>query len=217
MKGRKEKAPAKAVAPLADINTEEKIKNAAREVFHKNGFAATRTRDIATAAGINLALLNYYFRSKQKLFDIIMLETLQGFVRSLLEVFNEEQSSFEKKLEIFAERHIELMRQHPGVPIFILSEIRSSPESLIQKMGVVDLILKTAFVRQLRQGIKEGRFAPVEPLHVVMNLLGMTAFPFVAKPLLKEMGRMTDKEYDQLMLERKKMVPRWLIASLKAK
>jgi len=200
-----------------EVNTEEKIKNAAREVFHKNGFAATRTRDIAAAAGINLALLNYYFRSKQKLFDIIMLETLQGFARSLLDVFNEETTSFEKKIEIFADRHIEMMRQHPGVPMFILSELRSSPESLIQKMGVVDLILKTEFARQLRQGIKDGRFAPVEPLHVLMNLMGMTAFPFVARPLLKQMGRLSDNQYDQLMVERKKLIPRWLNAALKAK
>ena len=63
--------------PAADPSTEEKIKIAARSVFHKKGYAATRTRDIAEEAGINLALLNYYFRSKEKLIDIIMTETMQ--------------------------------------------------------------------------------------------------------------------------------------------
>jgi len=52
-----------------DTSTEAKIKAAARVVFHKNGFAATRTRDIAEEAGINLALLNYYFRSKQNHYE----------------------------------------------------------------------------------------------------------------------------------------------------
>ena len=62
-----------------DLSTEEKIKEAAKKVFLKKGYAATRTRDIAEEAGINLALLNYYFRSKEKLFDLIMLEKLEKF------------------------------------------------------------------------------------------------------------------------------------------
>ena len=63
-----------------DLSTEEKIKNSARAVFHRKGFAAARTRDIAQEAGINLALLNYYFRSKEKLFNIVMLEAFQSFL-----------------------------------------------------------------------------------------------------------------------------------------
>ena len=70
-------------AKKIDTSTEEKIKEAARVVFHKKGYAATRTRDIAEEADINLALLNYYFRSKEKLFDIIMVETLSGFLQHL--------------------------------------------------------------------------------------------------------------------------------------
>ncbi len=62
-----------------DSSTEEKIKEAARVVFMKKGFAATRTRDIAEEAGINLALLNYYFRSKEKLFELVMFEKFQKF------------------------------------------------------------------------------------------------------------------------------------------
>src|SRR3954453_21008733 len=111
--------PSKKVKHASDTNTEEKIKKAARVVFHEKGFAATRTRDIAQEADINLALLNYYFRSKQKLFDIIMLETLQGFARSLLEVFNNPDTTLEDKIDIFAERHIELLMQNPRIPIFM--------------------------------------------------------------------------------------------------
>ena len=55
-----------------EISTEEKILEAASKVFTEKGFAGTRTRDIAEHAGINLALLNYYFRSKEKLFEQVM-------------------------------------------------------------------------------------------------------------------------------------------------
>ena len=85
-----------------DVSTEEKIKEAARVVFHKKGYAATRTRDIAEEADINLALLNYYFRSKEKLFDLIMVETLSGFLQHLTAILNDGKTSLEKKIEQIA-------------------------------------------------------------------------------------------------------------------
>ena len=83
----------------ADTNTETKILAAARTVFHKKGFAATRTRDIAKEAGMNLALLNYYFRSKRKLYELIMFETLTSFFQTMGMVFNDETFTLEKKFK----------------------------------------------------------------------------------------------------------------------
>src|SRR3954468_13817719 len=99
----------KKAKPEVDSSTEEKIKNAARSVFHKKGFAATRTRDIAEAAGINLALLNYYFRSKEKLFNLIMMETFSGFIKSIIIIFNDETTSLENKVETIASAYIDLL------------------------------------------------------------------------------------------------------------
>ncbi len=83
----------------SDLTTEEKIKQAARKIFHEKGYAATRTRDIAEEAGVNLALLNYYFRSKEKLFDIIMLETMTNFMRTVKTILADESSSLKKLLD----------------------------------------------------------------------------------------------------------------------
>src|SRR5882762_9031481 len=121
----------KAKKPVVEqASAEEKIKEAARKLFTQKGFAATRTRDIAEEAGINLALLNYYFRSKKKLFDIIILESLQGFAKSLMDIFNNDKTSLEIKIETFAERHIDLLIKNPGIPLFILSELRENPDLL---------------------------------------------------------------------------------------
>ena len=110
-----------------DATTEEKIKATARLVFHKKGYAATRTRDIAEEAGINLALLNYYFRSKEKLFEIIMFETLFGFMQNMIMVLSDEKSSLEKKVKLFVSNYIDLIIKDPNIPIFMLSEIRNHP------------------------------------------------------------------------------------------
>ncbi|MFT3935325.1 MAG: TetR/AcrR family transcriptional regulator [Chitinophagaceae bacterium] len=213
------KTPKKRLAKKQDddISTEDKIKNAARIVFHKKGFAATRTRDIAEEAGINLALLNYYFRSKEKLFEIIMLESLQGFVKFIMEVFNDETTSLDAKIERFADKHIDLLLKNPGLPLFILSELRENPDLLANKIGNLKMIYQSHFMQQLQKGMKEGKITPINPAHLIINTLGFTAFSFAAAPLLKTVNSLSDKDFEQLMQERKQLVPKWIKATLKAK
>lgn len=210
-------AKVKIAKPIDDFSTEEKIKNAARIVFHKKGFAATRTRDIAEEAGINLALLNYYFRSKEKLFDLIILETLHGFLKLVKEGFNDETTTIEIKVEAIVSNYIDLLTNNPDVPLFILSELRNNPIALIDKMGVKEIILGSTFMKQFEQGVKEGKIVPMHPLHFIMSVMGMTVFPFVASPLVKGLGGLSDTEFNKLMQERKVLVPKWVKAMLKAK
>src|SRR6478672_5729545 len=113
---------AKKIKAEADITTEEKIKDAARKVFLQKGYAATRTRDIAEAAGLNLALLNYYFRSKEKLFDIIMLENLQHFIEGIREILNDKGTSIEQKVEAIVSNYIDLLTHQPDLHLFVLHE-----------------------------------------------------------------------------------------------
>lgn len=207
----------KKVKPELDTNTEDKIKNAARLVFHKKGFAATRTRDIAEEAGINLALLNYYFRSKEKLFDIIMLETLQGFLKSVGAAFNDESTSLEDKIEAIVAGYIDLLIVEPQIPLFIMSELRNNPNELLKNMNVKQLIINSALAKQYKQGVKDGRIAQPNMLHFIMNILGLTVFPFIASPMLKIIGDVTNDQFNAVMTERKKMIPLWIKATLKVK
>lgn len=200
----------------ADISTEEKIKNAARLIFHKKGFAATRTRDIAEEAGINLALLNYYFRSKEKLFDIIMLESLQGFLKSIQEVFNNESTSLDEKIEILVSTYIDGLTKYPDIPVFILSELRRNPDELISKINLKQVLMNSHFIKQLKQNIHDGTIAPINPLHFIMNLMGMTVFPFIASPMLKSLSGASQADFDELMKQRKQLIPVWIKGMLKA-
>src|ERR1700754_697375 len=95
--------------PVKEVSAEEKIKEAARKLFTQKGFAATRTRDIAEEAGLNLALLNYYFRSKQALFEIVMMEKLQQLFGNLYPILDEEITTLERKVEMVVHAYIELL------------------------------------------------------------------------------------------------------------
>lgn len=200
-----------------DTSTEEKIKNAARKVFHQKGFAATRTRDIAEEAKINLALLNYYFRSKKKLFDIIMLESLQQFLQSLSGVFNDENTSLESKFEKLVSGYIDLFIAEPDIPLFVLSELKQNADELVSKMNIKQFLLNSYFMQQIKEGIQKGELAPINPLHFVINMMSMTVFPFAARPLLKNIGNMKQEDFNALMIQRKAMIPKWLKAMMAAK
>lgn len=200
-----------------DTTTEEKIKEAARSVFHKKGFAATRTRDIAEEAGINLALLNYYFRSKARLFEIIMLETISAFVQTMAMALNDEKTTLEEKIKQVATGYIDMIEKEPDLPIFMLSEIRNNPDLLLVKLPFKQVIMGSVFFRQHREAVVQGKITEPSPLHFLMNLIGLIMFPFIASPLLKRVGDLEDEDFNRLMQERKKLIPVWIEAIMKAK
>jgi AcrR family transcriptional regulator len=195
-----------------DNSTEEKIKTAAHIVFTKKGFAATRTRDIAEEAGLNLALLNYYFRSKENLFDIIMKENMQRFLKGISGVLNDKAITLPGKLSIIAENYINMLERNPDLPLFILSEIKANPEKLVVEMNFKEIIIQSDFYGQLREALGNK----INPFHMIMNILSITIFPFAASPILKIVGELQQSDFNALMEERKQMIPLWIEAMLKA-
>ncbi|MCE3075762.1 TetR/AcrR family transcriptional regulator [Chryseobacterium gwangjuense] len=200
-----------------DVSTEEKIKEAARTVFYKKGFAATRTRDIAEEADINLALLNYYFRSKAKLFEMIMMETLSGFIKNMVVVLNDEKTTLERKVEEIASRYIDLITKEPEIPTFIVTEIRNNPNVLLEKLPIKQVLANSVFFKQHKTAVDNGEISEPNPLHFLMNMMGLVIFPFIAKPLLMGGRGIDNSEFNALMAERKKLIPIWIKSMMKGK
>ncbi|KAF2333992.1 TetR/AcrR family transcriptional regulator [Flavobacterium nitrogenifigens] len=199
-----------------DSTTEEKIKTAAKTVFYKKGFAATRTRDIAEEAGLNLALLNYYFRSKAKLFEIIMAETFSGFIGSMKVILDDEKTSLEQKVITIAERYIDFISIEPEIPTFILTEIRNNPEELLKKLPIKEIVNDSVFIKQFQEAVQNKEITEPNPLHFLMNLLGLVVFPFIVKPIIMGSRNLETEQFDALMQERKKKIPIWINMMFKA-
>ncbi|PWG78107.1 TetR/AcrR family transcriptional regulator, partial [Pararcticibacter amylolyticus] len=149
-----------AKAESAEISTEEKIRQAAHKVFTRKGYAATRTRDIAEEAGINLALLNYYFRSKEKLFAKIMTDSLQHFMTGIKAVLNDETTSLEEKIERIVINYTDMFMDEPDLPLFIMSEVRTDPDRLLTRMNIKDFIFSSHFMKQYQQYAKDHNKTP---------------------------------------------------------
>lgn len=193
-------------------STEERIREAARTVFMRKGFSGTRTRDIAEEAGINLALLNYYFRSKKKLFDEIMLEKFQNLFGIITPILNDATTSLETKIELIASGYIKVLSESPDLPIFVLNEIRKENTVVVKDMPFDKMITQSSFMRQLKEKRND-----INPVHFLISVLGMTVFPFVAKPMMLFSGMSDENYFLKLMNERKELIPIWANAMLEAK
>lgn len=190
----------------------EKIKVAARKVFTTKGYAGARTRDIAEEAGTNVALISYYFHSKKKLFQLIMFETVQHFIKSVTDVLMSEKTTLKQKTNTIASNYIEMLIKNPDVPVFILSELRSQPDQLVEKMGIKAVFQKSAYIKQLKAAAKTQK---VNPIHYFINTMGLIVFPFVGKPILRNVADLDDREFKRLMQERKVLIGKWVEAMLK--
>lgn len=197
-----------------NASTEEKIKEAARRVFLAKGYAATRTRDIAEESGFNLALINYYFRSKEKLFDIIMVEHLQLFVHSVMGILDDPKTSLEEKLQQVISHYIDMLIANPNLPIFVLNEVNADPMKLIDKIGIQKIEHRELAIAKQWKELAAKKKLNTNPIHMLMNAVALTIFPFVGSPIIRNRMGLSMDQFNALMEERKKLIPGWVKAMI---
>lgn len=198
-----------------DISTEEKIKETARRIFLQKGFAATRTRDIAEEAGINLALLNYYFRSKEKLFELVMQESLRQFFAGLKDVLNNTGTSIEEKIDAIAGNYIDLLSNYPNLPLFVLSNMQADPGKFFENTGIPSsFIVDSLFFKQLKERLGAIEQPNLHPVHIILNVLALSIFPFIVKPVVKNSMKLEEESYKVFIEERRRLIPLWVKSML---
>jgi len=196
-----------------DSTTEEKILSAARNVFITKGMAGARMQDIADEAGINKALLHYYFRSKEKLFEQIFKELSFQFLPRVNAIFESDGSLFEK-IEMFCSEYISKMIENPFIPLFIVNEMNKQPDVFLKKMWGGKKPVVGKLVEQIEQEAKKGKIKKIHPAQLLLNMVSMCIFPFIGKPLCQLVMGINEAMYRQLMEERKKLVPQFIIQSI---
>ncbi len=197
------------------VSTQEKILKAAHMVFLLKGMEGARMQEIADMAGINKALLHYYFRNKETLFEAVFHEALHKLLPALTGVFTSDKPLLEK-IPAFFDVHIGFLRDNPMIPQFIISEVTRNPAMIMK--GFVTLAEKGLFGKfaaDVRESIARGEIKPVDPVQLMLNLLSLSIFPFVARPLLSTMLGIEESRYDQLIEERQKEVAKFVISALK--
>jgi AcrR family transcriptional regulator len=198
-----------------DNSTEEKILSAARKVFIQKGMAGARMQDIADEAGINKALLHYYFHSKEKLFEVIFMGAAQKIFPKIKFIFESDMPLFEK-IENFTSEYITVMLENPYLPLFVLNEVNRNPEMFLRKIWQKQNVPNPKkFLEQIEKEVKKGKIIPISPVQLLMNLISMTVFPFVGKPMFQANLEIDELQFRSIMEQRKKEIPRFIIDSIR--
>lgn len=196
-------------------SAQERIMHSAREIFLLKGMEGARMQEIADHAGINKALLHYYFRNKETLFQAVFAQAIRELVPALTEVFQSDRPLLEKITDFFSV-HISFVQANPMIPHFIISEVLRNPDMILKGFKVLDQKeLFAKFAADLNTSIQKGEIKPIDPLQLIMNLISLSVFPFLAKPLLKGLFNLDDVRFEQLMETRKSEVGKFIINGLK--
>lgn len=182
--------------------TESQILEAARKVFLENGFDGTSTQMIADEAGINKALLHYYFRSKDRLFEAVFFEAFTRMVPNLFKIFTSGEE-FPEKIKALVFTYITALQQYPQIPQFILHELHRNPGRIIELMHQSG-INPDVVMNIIREEIKKGNIVDIDPYQLMVNLLSMCIFPFAARPLLQGFIFKNDSAAYEDFIERRK-------------
>ena len=191
------------------LTTEEKIKQAATKVFLEKGFDGTTTRDIAAEAGINLALLNYYFRSKQKLFDSVFEEMIKLFFEGITTVLSQPIPLREKIIALI-DYDFSMLRQSPDLAMFVLNEMHRNPNRFVPSIAR----LMVQFEEQLEQAHQDGLTRPISASHLMGIISANTQFVFLNKSVHTKAWNQTDEEFNAFVLEHEKLICDMIISYL---
>jgi len=197
-----------------DGDTEAKILDAAHVVFMRSGTAGARMQEIADEAGVNKALLHYYFRSKEKLAEAVFRRTAGEFFPRVFGVLAS-GLPLEEKVRAVVAGDMDFLSRHPYLPAYIISEVHHQPERIVGLMTEFRRVSLDVLQAQLDDGAREGRYRPIRAEQAVLNLVAMIVFPFLAGPLVGAVLNLDAADHQALMAERRALIPEFFLNALR--
>ena len=193
-----------------DLSTEEKIKAAAKKVFMTKGFDGCSVRDIAKEVGSNVALLNYYFRSKEKLFELIFEGAMSDFLQSMIEVFSS-NLTLQEKLEQLIEKEFEFFMEHPELPMFILQSLHQNKTDAPMPSHFLEPIANTGIFEQFEMAKAKGEIRDISIRNMTMLLMSNVHYPFMSKKLTEQFHGIDAEIFEADLIKHKAIVKELII------
>jgi len=198
-----------------DRQTEDKIFEAATEVFVEKGMDGARMRDIASRAGINKALLHYYFRTKEHLFNAVFEKIAGKLFAKFAPVFDE-NLTLEEKIRFFFREHITFLQENPGLPAFILNEVYRNPKRIRKLIQNIDFKkLWEILVEQHRDELQNYRITEEVIPQFMTSVASISVFPFAARGLIEGIFDTLGVNFNDYLEERKKYAADFVIRAIK--
>ena len=193
-----------------DKQTELKIFEAATDIFEEKGLDGARMQDIADRAGINKALLHYYYRTKDKLFAAVFERLAQKMFKNLFSIFTYDMP-VEEKIEHYYREHTNFLSMNPRLPLFILREVNRNPELVDKFIAGIDI---EEIKRGMQKNIGQGDTDDIMMTHLMISIISLSIFPFVARPVIERVLKAQGIDYSTFIDQRKDFAPRFIIAGI---
>lgn len=192
------------------ITTEQKIIMAANKLFIRKGYTATGTRDIADEANINLALINYYFDSKENLFKEVVQKELKTLLNTVKSILSDENITSEDKIISITENYTNLLLEKEHLLIVILNELSVNKKLFANITQSTYRIRKPMIKKQF-----EDNNSGISDTDLVINMMSLIVFPFIAKSLIISSGLINENEFEEYVIRRKEKILKWIISITK--
>ena len=199
---------------MENDTTETEILIAAKEIFQQKGMAGARMQEIADKAKINKALLHYYYRSKQLLFEAVFKSAFSMLAPQLNKVLNDDSDLFEK-IRKFTENYVSFVIKHPYLPNFVIQELNKNPEFVQKLRSEKNFPSIEKFKLQVSDAINQGIIKPIEAEQLFINIISLNIFPFIGEPLLMALVNVDKESYNKILENRKMEVAEFIINSIK--
>jgi len=198
-------------------STEKAILQAAEREFLTKGLVSSKTTEIAKAAGVTHAMLHYYFRTKDNLFEQVFQEKVKILVGSFNALLVDEGPILER-VQKGIEAHFEVLRANPLLPRFIVNEIITNVQRKESYMRMLVPILKSIFERiepVLREEAEKGTIRYIAPLDLLLNAISLNAFVFMASPLMESLVQGDSTQLEAFLNHRKEENVTLILARLR--
>ena len=215
-------ARTRAHSKTPDRATEQRILDAARTVFVRRGTAGARMQEIAEEAGVNQALLHYYFRSKDRLSAAVFQQLAERLFPALMHTLGSDLP-LDEKIDRVVALYLENLQRSPFLPGYLLSELHHHPERVEQLLASVTGrsprdVIPPAFAKlalQIEERVKAGTMRPIRPEQFAANLISLCIFPFAARPMLQIVFNMDDAAFTEFVERRKTELPQFFRNALR--
>jgi AcrR family transcriptional regulator len=205
----------KTAAPAADQETRDRILDAAHTVFTRKGTANSRTQEIADEAGVNKALVHYYFGTKAALADAIFERAAGALLPAIFRILADPGRSIDQKVADVVREQIDFHSARPYLAGYLVSELHAEPERVARLLGRHGPAPLDALRRQLREGARAGTLRTISAEQFVVNLMAMLVFPFAMRAALCAVLGVEPSRWPAFVEERRRLLPDFFLAGLR--
>ena len=193
---------------------QEKIVESARKLFVKKGLKGTTVRDIAAESGVNVAMVNYYFRSKEKLFDTIFEEAFALLADKIFYLIDSDLPFFEL-IRKWIYSYYDMLFEYPDLPIFVLTELAANPQKISEKFKNKPYDLYVKLSERIKAEETKGTIHPVPIPDFLLNVISLSIFPFAAGPVVTQLLNLSDDNYMKSLERHREYVADFVIKAIK--